>query len=205
MIEFKYTAEKDYPLEKFHDNFKGYAHGTSSTNDTPFAIYPSHVSGYRFEEGVPSEDYPDTTFCGPKLWEQNEVVELLKATASNKVDKSKKIEVKLVSGITLYISPCYMEPRRVILSKRKAELKDDVMSRYGKLGYSLSEKIEKGDYEPLLGEGEDLEFILLAISASYDLPLDIINHLNIISSQDLDPIYCAGLGIIYDELKKNSV
>lgn len=116
-----------------------------------------------------------------------------------------KIQVKLTSGKSLWVKPATLEPQVYSLFDDEEANSFSQATEYGKLAYSLFDDIQK-DKDISLVDPRIRKFIKLLIATSYNLPVIIIDSLNIISASDLLNLVSAGLGIdeAVLEVKKNT-
>jgi hypothetical protein len=117
-----------------------------------------------------------------------------------------KVEVTLVSGKKLWVKPATLEPQVYSLFDDAEEANSySQATEYGKLAYSLFDDITK-EKEVKLTDPRVKKFISLLLEASYNLPLIILDSLNLISVNDLMNLITAGLGIDEGvlEVKKNT-
>lgn len=200
------NAENDivHLRNKFNTKTKQYYFKTGNYKGSPCIFVLNNLSTKTYAEPVPSKQFKGCLFF-PPLEEINiDDFELFKDK------RDLKIKVSLVNGKELYIVPATMMPRKVIFDFNDDEgTKEDVSSpyslseEYGQLSYKLFQDLEnKVNIEltsPLVKK-----LVMLALQKSYNLPIDVINHIGIISSQDLDPLLSSALGINPDLLQKKS-
>lgn len=120
--------------------------------------------------------------------------------------KEWKIKVSLVTGHDIFIIPATLEPKKVIFDFDEAEATEDtsiysLATEYGRLAYSIFSDFESKK-NVALTDKRVLKFIMMGLCKSYSMPIDLINHLGIVSEQDLDPLLSACLGISPELLDK---
>lgn len=132
---------------------------------------------------------------------------ILGALATYKTDFAERIPVKLAAApITLDIFPASAIPQKVMFSKRmpKAENEDspyNTSDEYGKKAYELYFASRNGE-ELRFDDPRFKDFVMMVLSRSYKLPVEMWDALEIISLGDFDPLFAAGCGINYELLKK---
>jgi hypothetical protein len=135
--------------------------------------------------------------------------ELIKANLSKyKTDFQERITVKLTCNkIELELFPASAIPQKVFFSRRVVTHKEDEDSpyntsdEYGKLAYELYFKSRKGE-SLLLTDPIFQKFVRLVLIRSYSFPIELWDALEIITLNDYDAIFAAGVGLNYEELKK---
>lgn len=157
------------------------------TDDTP-------GSG-EFDKPIKSKQYKDYLWFPPKRFNVSQ--EWLTEQIKNK--NSLKVKVPLDCGIELQILPATEEPRKVALSLLGDEEEEPVLvSEYGKEAYRIDDLLFRNE-EVIIKEC--LKLIVLGISKSYNISIDLLNHCNLIGTGDIENLLYACLG--YDEnLKK---
>lgn len=128
--------------------------------------------------------------------------------ASFKTDYEDRIAVKLCAAkVTLDIFPASAIPQKVMFSKRmpKVETNEDnpynTSDEYGKMAYELYFASRNG--ETLKFDDEKFQkFVMMTLTRSYKLPVEVWDALELISYGDFDPLFAAGCGINYELLKK---
>jgi hypothetical protein len=116
-----------------------------------------------------------------------------------------KIQVKLTSGKSLWVKPATLEPQVYSLFDEEEQNSFSQATEYGRIAYSLFDDIQK-DKDISLADPRIRKFLKLLIANSYNLPVIIIDSLNIIAASDLLNLVSAGLGINEEvlEVKKNT-
>lgn len=116
-----------------------------------------------------------------------------------------KIQVTLSSGVKLWVKPATLEPQVYSLFSDEEPSSYSQATEYGKLAYSIYDDIQK-DNSIQLTDPRIKSFIKLLLTNSYDLPLIVLDSLNLISIKDLMNLVGAGLGVDESalEVKKNT-
>ena len=132
----------------------------------------------------------------------------IKETLSNfKTPWVDRIKVKLKVGVTLEIYPATAIPKKVMLSLRKKQDKQEEESpynkshKYGRYAYSFLQKSQQ-DAEIRFDDAEFQEFIRCALNESYNLPIEIWDALELISMGDFDALFAAAMGFDFEHLQK---
>jgi hypothetical protein len=145
------------------------------------------------------------TFFAPNEANKKKIIETL---ATYKTDPEERIQVKLVaSKITLDIFPASAIPQKVMFSRKmpKAEVAEDnpynTTDEYGKAAYELYFSSRSG--ETLRFDDDKFQkFVMMTLTRSYKLPVEMWDALELISMGDFDPLFAAGCGINYELLVK---
>lgn len=182
---------KEFPNHEFAAGVRKDVKGIWILKDQNCKSYGEH---YELENG----DY----FYSPS----DENIQKLKETLNKfEVNYEDKISVKLKSGVNLNIWPASAIPKKVLLGLRKKvnteELPYNTSTRYGELAYKLLLRSQAAD-QIKITDNDFSEFISLVIKNSYNLPLDVIDSLGIVSQGDYDPLFAAGMGFDYEYLLK---
>ena len=137
-----------------------------------------------------------------------EKLDEIKATFSNfKTPFVDRIKVKLKVGVTLEIYPASAIPKKVMLSLRKKQTKEEDESpynkshNYGRMAYDFFMKSQR-DEEIRFDDSNFQDFIRMSLTESYNLPIEIFDALEVISIGDFDALFAAAMGYDFDHLQK---
>lgn len=202
MCKIKYFTETilDIPqnIEKLRKQFPGYFYfeGKKAGKSGTYIVSDNTPGQNEFSEPVKSKEFKDFWFYPPKS--VGDVQVFLDSQRRNKNSLSE--EVLLSTGYKLNLIPATAEPRKIALSMfEDSEEVAELASPYGKLAFQIDDDLQNGK-EVSLQRGAVL--VGHALRKSYNIGIDMINHLGIISSDDIENLVyiCLGYG---EELKKN--
>ena len=182
-------------LDTLKEKFKGYAfkQGRMNSKDGVYCLSDMSSGKDDYDEPVKSKAIKDAIWFAPK-----EKPTDIQAFLDSKRKDTTKIHcrVKLDNGLTLWISPATLEPTKLVLSMfDDPEEIPEHSSEYGRYAHELEQK------EDITGI-EGLKLSVLGLMKSYNINIDIINWLNIISTGDITNLVGGCLGYSMDEEDK---
>lgn len=181
---------KDFPNMQFIPGINKDIKGIWCLKDTTTREYGEKVE---LENGdvlsLPTEENIQKIIDDLKKYESNQTI---------------RIPIELVSGTTVSIFPASAIPKKAILSLRtkvvqEEELPYNTKHEYGKIAYKLYLRSQKN--EDLKSSDPDLGLLIkLAFENSYNLPIEVIDSLGIVSIQDYDKLFAASMGYDWEAL-----
>lgn len=153
------------------------------------------------EYGIPRQLKDGSSFYPPKDMSKFD----LEQYEVNKEVREFKIQVTLSSGVKLWVKPATLEPQIYSLFSDDEPSSYSQATEYGKLAFNIYDDIQR-DVDIKLTDARIKKFIKLLLTASYNLPLVVLDSLNLISINDLLNLVGAGLGVDDSvlEVKKNT-
>lgn len=187
---------KEFPTMQFRSGVRKGTKGIWVIKDVEF----------KDEYGTPWETDKGDFFYPPHQSFLNKIKETL---SDYKTDVFERLPVKLRCGIILDIFPASCIPRKALFSRRmkKQELTEEEIYNkahpYGAKAYELYFR-SLTNKEIKLDDDQFVDFVLSALKESYTLPTEIWDALEIITLQDYDSIFAAGMGIPDEALQKKT-
>jgi hypothetical protein len=187
---------------KFNTKTKQYYFKDGSYKGKSCIYVLNDLTTKQYAEPLDSKQFKGSLFFPPLESISLEDVEIQK-------DKREwKIKVDVVSGVTLWIIPATLEPKKIVFDFDDTGAKEEdspysLATEYGTLAYSIFDDIEHKK-EVTLSDPRVKKLIMLALQKSYNIPIDIINWAGIVSVQDVDPLLSAAMGISPELLEKKS-
>lgn len=156
-----------------------------------------------YSDPIDSKQFKGSLFFPP----QNDIT--LSDVEINKEKREWKVKVDLVSGVTMYIIPASLEPKKIVFDfdedtgVKEEESPYSLATEYGSLAYVLfDDLVAKKSVQ--LSDPRIKKLILLGLQKSYNIPIDVINWAGIVSEQDIDPLFAACLGINPELVEKKN-
>lgn len=203
-IKWKYFTDKytNIPenIEKLREKFPNHVFKNGIYNGVKgtYIISSSEKGINEYDKAIKSKVDKGMIFFPPLV----PIVDKQKFIDSFEIKKNAiKSIIKLESGIKLKIIPATAEPKKVALSLFEDDEDDEVafVSEYGKLAYEIDDKLYNEKEVTLL---DGLKLFTYGLSKSYNIPLDLFNYLNVVSSDDIEKLTYSCLGYELDESKK---
>lgn len=142
-----------------------------------------------------SKKHQDTLFFSPKEL-PSDIQAFLDA---NVVKSNNKIKVELASGYNIYLIPATAEPRNVAFGLFGTE-EEPSASEYALLAFELFNEMDKKSLKT--DDVRVSHLITLGLSKSYSLPLDVLNWTKIFTTEDVESIFLACVGVDMASLEK---
>jgi len=158
-----------------------------------------------YADPVPSKEHNLATFFAPLTDTQKFMDSVIVPSIH------KKVNVLTLNGINLEIIPATFEPRVILFDLTDTPLCGQVNDNpfpestvYGKMGFDLYDLFTVKNQNISMSDIRIKKFIIEMIKKSYYINVDLINCLQLISGQDIEPLVMAGLGLYSgDDVKKN--
>ena len=158
-----------------------------------------------YADPVPSKEHTLATFFAPLVDTQKFLESVIVPSIH------KKIVVVTLNGIILEIIPATFEPRVILFDLTDTPLCGQVKENpfpegtlYGKMAFDLYDLFAVKNENISMSDIRIKKFIIEIIKKSYFINVDLINCLQLISGQDIEPLVMAGLGMYSgDDVKKN--
>lgn len=196
-------SQIDFLRKRYNTKSKVYYFKNGKYKDRSCIYVLNDLITKTYGEPIPSKQHPNDLFFPP-------LNPLVISDYEILPDKKEwKIKVDLVEGTTLWIVPATLEPKKIVFDfddntgVTEENSPYSLATEYGTLAFSIFEDVQ-AKKDIMLNDKRIKKLILLAIQKSYSIPLDIINSCGIISSQDIDPLLSACLGINPELLEKKS-
>lgn len=165
-----------------------------------FAISDVSAGDKDYQKPIKSKVWKDVLFFPPNrelsITDKQELLD-----SFEKRTNLEKINVDLECGVKLKIIPASFEPKKLSLSLIDDEEETEFITEYGKEAYRVAEILDSD--QPFIVK-EAIPLSLMAFSKAYDMPIDLLNWLAIISDTDIDKIVWASCGVevLWDDDKK---
>lgn len=186
--------------KKYNTPYKTYYFKKGFYKDKTCIFILNDVTTKTYGEVTQSKQFKGNLFFAPE-----QPISLSDYEVS-KSQREWKIKVSLVAGSDLFIIPATLEPKKIVFDFDEEETKEEsstysLATEYGRLAYSIFSDFESKK-NVSLNDKRVFKLIMMGLSKSYSVPIDLINHLGIVSEQDLDPLLSACLGISPELLDK---
>lgn len=127
-------------------------------------------------------------------------------------NKQPRIEVELVCGVKISIFPASAIPKKIYLRRQNVESYPEndmrsvynVSDDYGFMAFNLFERSSTTDEVISATDPKIIELVDMALTQSYNLPIELFDDLEIFSEQDLVNVANAAMGIS-PELQKKTI